>query len=667
MCLFSEMHMSVSAFLFRVPCAENSDSLNTVTLSFWSYLWIESTILILLTTLFFSIFSALRTGGHVGAAFVVCWAILRIRRAENNVWTLPRFHGLGWGIPVLLGGVLISLLVGPHCFLDSYSYRFPQMFFWLQKGHPWSIPNVDMRINQMPHVWPLLSTPFFLLFGERGVALPNFLSLLLLTDLFRHWARPYMDDRKADLLTLVFLSAPVFLMGGATNDNVVTCVTFLALSYHFICEFDSWAEHKAENASPSVGQRLLGLSALSFSLCCGIKPQYLVLAPLWGTWFLFAASKPWRVITPRFILVLIPLLLVSSPVPTMTVNQIRWGSYQKPNVEEVFIKFHSKPPNTEVERPLPVTSVTPKPNMKRMGIAHSFVSLGIHFLTPYLNPAYEKLNAWIQRADRPVSAWLKDQRAQFRPLEIAEHASLGFFTFLPLLVGLLLLLRSPDSRQPKPRYRWFSLPVLLLMTLAIFITTPGTLGRSFVGFVVLLVPSALFGLRKTPSKMVVAWCILCWLNGLAILILNPARPLWPVKIIANHLPGHSGIARQLHDYAHYAHRHESPDELVSHIPKSEQRIGILVEAGEPLADLWLRHERNTVVIPYPRTVTAIRLAEDDVRYLVVKDNDLPAFFGTAEWLPILCRQTGTELVATATATTYMQKGPEKWRLLRVCP
>ena len=124
-----------------------------------------------------------------------------------------------------------------------------------------------------------------------------------------------------------------------------------------------------------------------------------------------------------------------------------------------------------------------------------------------------------------------------------------------------------------------------------------------------------------------------------------------------------GIVGPLRDYARYAHRHESPDALVALIPASERRIGILVEAGEPLADLWLRHGRGTVVVPYPRTVTAERLAEEGVRTLIVKDNGLPRHFGTDEWLPALLRQTGMELVSTTTATTYMQKGPEEWRLL----
>ena len=616
----------------------------------WAETWIGAVVLILLSCSFFSLFSLLRFGAWIGGGAAVLWTLLRIRRAGRLVFSVPRFQGIGRGIPVLIALCLVSLLAGPHCFLDSYSYRIPQMFFWLQEGHPWSVPNVDMRINQMPHVWPMLSAAFYLPLGERALALPNFLSLLLLSSLFRQWAHRAMDDnRKADAAALIFLSAPVFLMGGATNDNVVTCVSFLALSLHFA---DRFGTLPAE--SPTMRHRALAVSAIAFALCCGIKPQYLVLAPLWALWFFFAPSRPWKSVSPRFLAILLPVLLLCSPLPTFAVNQFRWGSYNSPWV---------------------VDSVDPQPRpawkAPKQPVSRSLVALANAMVSPPVNPAFSAINQSIETGTGVLSRTLRSQEVTARPFAIAEGASFGLWTFLAFAVGLLLALRKPcgalnappQLRSP-PSLPFFLIPlaILPLLFLAIWLTRAGTLVRSFIGFFVLMVPCSMIGLARWSKRAISLWALWCAINGCAAVILDPARPLWPVEATIRHVAGRPSLSKQLSDYARYSHRQDGPDTLLAAIPATETRIGVVVEAGEPIADLWLRRESGMTVLPYPRSLSADRLRADGVRFLIVKDNGLRRHFKSDDWMEPFAAQTGTRLLAQTETITYIAKGPETWRL-----
>ena len=113
------------------------------------------------------------------------------------------------------------------------------------------------------------------------------------------------------------MSAPVFVMGSATNDNVVTCVTFLMISLQF-----------ALLEKPTT--RTIWYSALEFALCCGIKPQYVTLAPLWALWFFFAKPTPAKHFKLISLVILIPLAVICSPLPTLGLNYFKNGSLVTP-------------------------------------------------------------------------------------------------------------------------------------------------------------------------------------------------------------------------------------------------------------------------------------------------------------------------------------------------
>ena len=614
-------------------------------LDFWAETWIGAVVLILLACSFLSLFSLLRYGAWIGAALAVGWTWLRVRRAGRSAFAVPRFHGIGWGIPVLIALCLVSLLAGPHCFLDTYSYRLPQMFFWLQEGHPWSVPGVDGRINQMPHVWPFLSAAFFLPLGERALALPNFIGLLFLAALFRRWAaRAAGPGAKTDAIALVFLSAPVFLMGASTNDNVVCCCAFLALSYHFADR-------------PEATLRTTSLSALAFALACGIKPQYLALAPVWAAWFFFAPSRPWRTLRLKPLFVLLPLLVLCSPVPTLAVNRICWGSFTHPRV---VVQDASGETTVAVPSESEATGDSESPagpssrSGERFRCEHAFFTLGTQLFAPPFNPLFGKMNRWVQSGGDFVSRQFKRNGIRFQPLVIPEVASLELFVAIALLLGLALALRR---RELRPKY---VIPVLVLTASAVAFTKGATLGRSFSGFFLLLFPVAIPALGRLPQKLLSAYAALCLLVGISVVITDPSRPLLPLRFLSSKLAGRPAAAKQIGDFAHYSERQFATRSLLSEIPAEETAIGLVVEPNSPIAEPWL--ERPGVRLrPYANLPSADRLACDGVRYLFFKSKELAPPNGFPN--DTLLADSGLELVKSVSYVSFTSKGPEPWFLL----
>ncbi|MBR1609204.1 MAG: hypothetical protein IJ678_06275 [Kiritimatiellae bacterium] len=597
---------------------------------------------ILAAETFFSAFSAMRAGAFAGFAAAVATAGVRIRRAGRGVFETGRFSGIGIGFPFLAALCLTACLAGPHCFLDSYVYRIPQMQFWLQKGRPWSVPFVDMRINQMPHVWPMLSAAFHLPLGEWALALPNYFGFLFLLALFRRWAAAAAGPGpKADAISLAFASAPVFVLGASTNDNVACSVAFLALSLHF-----------AAKSRPERNDVVL--SAVAFALCCGTKPQYLVLAPVWACWFFFAPTRPWKKISPLCAAAVFPVLLLCSPLPTMGVNQMEWGSYAHPKVdvaEWVAPESETRPGNSGAgtdrldcdgrEKPgdPPAENASGKPEPS---FARSSLLFAVQMLTPPVNPFFAKCNKLLA----PLSIRL-------RPVLITEDASLGTFATLLLLAGFAAC-RNRVSRTGALA----GTAVVAMMCVAIAVMKPSSLGRSYIGFPVLLFPIAFAGLSKFPGKTVAAFSFVCLAGAAFGVATDASRPLLPFKTMAKFLEDRPGPAAKLAEFNSFSERHLAP--LRMGIPGDARKIGLVVEDLVPIAGFW-QAAPDAEMVPFPPNATAADFDAASVEWIVVRNDAVQNGEGS---LANFLSATGAEIVSRTDWTYYVSKGPQPWLLLK---
>lgn len=606
-------------------------------LDFTCRLWVEICVFTVLLVSGFSVFSAMRLGGWVALVFAISYSVWQLYGVRAEI--KPSMFRPHFMVVALIGLCTISLIVAPHCFLDSFSYRIPQMLLWLQEGHPWSVPNVDMRINQMPHVWPFLSAIFFLPFGERGLAVPNLISFFILLALMRGSINANCpEERKRLWILLIFISAPVFVMQASTNDNVLTCVTLLAISVHF-----------AITGKPGTLNTLY--VAFAFALCCGIKPQYVTLAPFYMTWFFIGNPSPFRASKIGVLIAFLPALLLCSPAPSFGVNYFKNGSISAPYVAD--------PAATEPDsRYEGVLKRTERPKTRGLDAVNSAFKLGRQMLALPVEPWADKLNAVVNKMakESPVLESLGFSTKMFRPILIEEGASLSFFATIAMLTGMVIAWRK------KVKGRTVVLLSLCAMMLAVLIATPGTLGRSFIGFFVIMLPFAFTGLASAPHGLLKAAGVLCWCMGVLTIVINPACPLWPVNSVAEHIT-HRGVKAKMLDYAHYSKRHFGAERISALIPAEEHVIGAQIADGEVSAGFWKPYDSGRIVKFYPRELDAKRLAEDGVNYLIVKDYGAKI---DEKGLPydVLERVNG-ELVATIEHTSYMQKGPEPWFLIRV--
>lgn len=608
---------------------------------FWLKVWIEVATGIVLVISVFSLFSLMNTGCWAALIGGIIWTSWRLKSIEfrSSVEGFKK-HRLFY---LLVGLCFVSLCVGPHCFLDSYSYRIPQMLLWLQEGHPWSVPNVDIRINQMPHVWSFLSTPFFFLLGERGLAVYNFISYLILFGVLKAFAKKLCTEQsKINWILIIFMASPVMVMQAPSNDNVLTCVTFLMIATYF-----------ALLQPPSTAT--VSYSALAFALCCGIKPQYVTLAPLWLIWFFLGGGNApakkfeWKVFGWLF-----PLLIICSPLPTFSVNYFYHGSIMQPHVVSNSLEETGEKRNITT---LPESSDDRWKISNRL--IHSYSSLTTTLFALPVNPIAGWMTSRMHEMaeEMPFFRLLDWHRQRIYPILITEGASLSFFATLALLMGLI------KQKRIKRHYKWLTFGSFIAMTVAIWLTTPGTLGRSFVGFFMLMLPLAFAGLASVGRRFLVMWGVVSFAAGLLIIVINPACPLWPAKTVAEIVP-HQRLKKNMLGYAHYSKRDHSARELVRSIPEDELVIGAVLAGagGTPSVELWKPYRINRIVKFYSSLVSSETLAKDNVSFLIVKH---PELLRDGEFLAsdFLHRIKG-KVIDMKYYTSFMSRGPESWFLVR---
>lgn len=578
-------------------------------------LWVEATIIIILCTSLSSLVSQFIWGARMGLIVAILWAIYRCKKEVFKPKLLSYRHG-GWMLWTIIIGCFISLIVQPHCFLDSYSYRIPQMMFWIQEGHPWSVPNVDMRINQMPHVWPMLSASFYSFFGEKGIALPNFISLLLFIWLLKDTARNAgIKDQLVNYVVTIFIAAPVVVMGASTNDNVITCTTFLFLSYFFACRTDTTPKN-------------IALSAISFALACGIKPQYLTLAPLWVAWFFLYEAKPYKQLKLTHYLYLIPLAIICSPIPTMAINEFVYGSFNRPYVIDI------------------TTTVS---TGKKVASSGSFIGSLVKLIKSHLdipiNPFYNQINNFLTS--------LNLQQFSFKPLIIPEWGGMGLVTFIAFCLGIF------KKKTTKKHFFVIAIYSFFALLVAIYMTKAGSIGRSFIGFFWLMLPFVFCGYSNISHKFIKRTTFIAFLFSLGCIILDPSGPLWPAGIVAKKI-NHPKIKNQILDYSHYSKRQYAIAEIMDSIPNDIEKIGIIVISDRPIAELWLNKKSIKNVIPLGSNVSSEFLQKNDIQYLIVMNPIL-----NKENRDRFLTQIDAEIILETKYRTHIQRGLEPWYLCKV--
>jgi hypothetical protein len=149
--------------------------------------------------------------------------------------------------------------------------------------------------------------------------------------------------------------------------------------------------------------------------------------------------------------------------------------------------------------------------------------------------------------------------------------------------------------------------------------------------------------------------------ALVVLILTPARPLWPTRPVlrwlSGLLPGNVIIARAHRVYDVYGHRNDAFASLRAQIPNSVSTIGVIDDMDDMECSLWRPFGQRTVV-----DLGALQMnALPDLEWVVVKDDLVTNQYQSFEqWMG----KTGGTIISSQMITAKVHIGPERWSLLR---
>jgi len=184
----------------------------------------------------------------------------------------------------------------------------------------------------------------------------------------------------------------------------------------------------------------------------------------------------------------------------------------------------------------------------------------------------------------------------------------------------------------------------------------------------LLLPLLLTGAKQSEIIRRRWWAVSVWIViGMAVpvLVLTPARPLWPAGTILSHLqnryPGHALISRALKVYSIYGTRADPLAGVCSLLPPELPVVGFLARGDDPDISLWrpygTRRVEHVLVSDSPASIQ-----QRGIEYIVAGEFNFELSGTTfTAWQ----QQTGAQLVATTNATVRVSEGPQQWYIVRL--
>jgi hypothetical protein len=340
--------------------------------------------------------------------------------------------------------------------------------------------------------------------------------------------------------------------------------------------------------------------------------------------------------------VLLPVWLLCSPVPSFVMNTLTYGSPTVMDQDPAFSGGHTL-----------------------ANLAAGSLMMGWSLMQPPVNP----LAPWMSQPLADIEQFLGLQSAVPRfalvaqPVTMVEGASLGLVSSVLMGIGLWRAFRLGKAA-------WRDWPLwafgvgLTGFLLAVAKVVPGTLGRSFAGFVLCAVPLAMVGMRTLSERTLKAGAWLCLWSCAAALVFNPARPLWPARWIHERVrdSGRQGRAVQLlAQYVDFRDRAEVGTDLVNRIPEEEKSLGVIAGGDESLAPLWRPHRLHRKVLLVEPDATLETLKAMPARYFILTGSG-------SQYFPELRRQieadAGFQLVEERAYLTRLSSGMQPWRLYR---
>ena len=549
---------------------------------------------------------------------------------------LPMIYALTV-IVVILGGALY-----PPRNYDALTYRVPRILHWWTASSWHWIPTPNDRMNLSGTGFEWLMLPIFAAsHNDHLFFLINVAAFLLMPGLVYGVLAGLGVPRRAAWYWMWLLPMGLcYLMqaGSIGNDSFAVTYTLAAI----------WFGLRAAGTGRVSD---LWMAMLAGALLTGVKGSNLPL-PLAVGWAIWPALKLARLRPLGSLLVLLLALLVSY-LPTALFNEMYTGHW-------------TGDPNN-VDR---LQAKTPLG-----GIIGNSLQLAAQSLEPPFFPMAIPAQAWVWRhLPEGLRSYLELSFPRFdlgfRELPQEEASGLGLgvtiIAFLSLFGSLAACRSKPLASWPAAARRGLTIGLLAWLSLLAYMIKLGS--ESTGRLVAAYYPLLLLPFLVHPSQAM--WVRARWRHVLAacvgavallVLVLSPARPLWPAEWflgqLSDKLPHNEFIARAHKVYEVYGHRNDAFAELRSQIPDSVSTIGVIGAGDDMESSLWRPFGRRTVV-------DLMELGRDkppQIEWVVVKNEVVADKFKSFEdW----SRRTGGTLVFSEMITSRVHSGPERWSLLR---
>lgn len=536
-----------------------------------------------------------------------------------------------------LGGVL-----HPPDNFDAMAYRFPRILQWLAAGQWHWVHTTFPQINNRSCGIEWVSAPFIALGkSDRLLFLLNAISFLFLPGLvFSVFGRLGVRRRVAWHWMWIVPTGYCFLLQAGSVANDLFGAPFALAAVDF-----------ALRAKTSGRQRDFFASILAAAMMTSAKPSSLPLGLPWAIAILPALRLAVR--WPAKTLSVCLLAIFASALPTIVLNQKFSGDWTGANLSR---------------------ADTISDMAWRAG-ANAFL-IPLQNLVP---PVFPLAGAWHRGVERvmppALSAHLhrvmaEPEAAEFTlpQMQIEEYAGLGFGVSLLVLASFFAakLLRKNQLSAPakggsarQTLLRWSPLISLLALMTQYNLSA---ICRILTPYYALLMPILLVGPGQEPLVKKRWWrtaAFAVFAMAAGLLIVSPARPLFPIMAILRHEPGVPARIREV--YTVYDHRNDAFAPVRATLPPGLKVLGV-VTPKDPEASLWRPFGSRRIIHVFPGD-TATDLKRRGVQYILVKGEVFGNWFPESQdgWL----QKMNARIVKKFSLDLRAALGPKEWYLVKL--
>ena len=610
-----------------------------------------------------SAFGFLNRIGYVvlGLVGLVVLIEMRARGAFDSSSTPWRWrklrHRFCRPYPLMFVALAVLVLIGgaiyPPTNHTGLSYRIPRVLHWLQaEGWHWIYtPNPRLNTRACGIEW--LTAPLLLFTkSDRGIFLLNFLSFLLLPGLlFSLLTRLGARGRVAWQWMWLLPTGYVFLLQAGSGGNDAFPAVYSLAAVDFACR--AWKSRQASD---------LWYSMLAVALLGGAKASNL---PLMLPWLVLVVPL-WRLLQnqPLGTSRVVVIALAVSFLPTVILNLYYLGNWSGLSIERA---------GMDMKNPL-------------VGIWGNALLLLSNNLCPPVFPFAGWWNQNILRLlpefiVRPMNRNFEESYQNLWELPTEDWAGVGAgIGGLMLIAGVWAVFKSrryrilqPGNSSIPPIVRKLALVTPWLALIA-YSAKSGmvTPGRLIAPYYPLLLPLLVVGAEQAVLVQQRWWRTFVWLvflTAFAVLIVTPARPLWPAQTILSRAveakPESRFLKRALTTYAVYSMRSDPLPQLRAQLPKDLKVVGFLGTPDDLDISFW-RPYLSRQVAQISATETAEQIRQRKLTHAIISGAGIEwsAIANTNLTFEGWLAQTRAEVMTNTTATVTVSAGPKPWYLVR---